>query len=39
MLPLWYPDVMVIARKNVGGIRVDPSNDYSFLRSVTVGAR
>ena len=39
MLPLWYPDVMVIARKNVGNIRVDPSNDYSFLRSVTVGPR
>ncbi|HEV3468455.1 MAG TPA: ABC transporter substrate-binding protein [Pyrinomonadaceae bacterium] len=36
MLPLWYPDVMVIARKNVENIRVDASNDYSFLRSVTV---
>jgi peptide/nickel transport system substrate-binding protein len=36
MLPLWYPDVMVIARKGVENIKVDPSNDYSFLRSVTV---
>jgi peptide/nickel transport system substrate-binding protein len=36
MLPLWYPDVMVVARKGVGNIQVDPSNDYSFLRSVTV---
>lgn len=36
MLPLWYPDVMVIARRSVGNIKVDPSNDYSFLRSVTV---
>ncbi len=36
MLPLWYPDVMVIARKSVGNIKVDASNDYSFLRSVTV---
>ncbi len=37
MLPLWYPDVMVIARKSVGNIKVDASNDYSFLRNVTVG--
>jgi peptide/nickel transport system substrate-binding protein len=36
MLPLWYPDIMVVARKGVENIRVDPSNDYSFLRSVTV---
>ncbi|MBC7933614.1 MAG: ABC transporter substrate-binding protein [Rubrivivax sp.] len=36
MIPLWYPDVMVISRKGVGGINVDASNDYSFLRSVTV---
>lgn len=36
MLPLWYPDVMVISRKGVGNIKVDASNDYSFLRSVTM---
>jgi peptide/nickel transport system substrate-binding protein len=36
MIPLWYPDVMVISRKGVGNIKVDGSNDYSFLRSVTV---
>lgn len=36
MLPLWYPDVMVISRKTVGNIKVDASNDYSFLKSVTV---
>ena len=36
LLPLWYPDVMVIARKGVENIQVDPSNDYSFLRNVTV---
>ena len=34
MLPLWYPSVMVVARKGVGNIHVDASNDYSFLRSV-----
>jgi len=39
MLPLWYPDVMVIARKGVENIRVDPSNDYSFLRSVTLSQK
>lgn len=39
MLPLWYPDVMVIARKGVENIKVDPSNDYSFLRSVTLTGR
>jgi hypothetical protein len=27
---------MVIARRSVGNIKVDPSNDYSFLRNVTV---
>jgi peptide/nickel transport system substrate-binding protein len=36
MIPLWYPDVMVVSRKGVGNINVDASNDYSFLRSVTV---
>lgn len=39
MLPLWYPDVMVIARKGVENIRPDPSNDFSFLRTVTVNQR
>jgi peptide/nickel transport system substrate-binding protein len=36
MLPLWYPEVMLIARKNVSNIKVDASNDFSFLRSVAV---
>ncbi|HLM57463.1 MAG TPA: ABC transporter substrate-binding protein [Pyrinomonadaceae bacterium] len=36
LLPLWYPDVLVIARTGVENIKVDPSNDLSFLRSVTV---
>jgi peptide/nickel transport system substrate-binding protein len=39
MLPLWYPDVMVIASKGVENIKVDASNDYSFLRSVTLTPR
>ncbi len=36
MLPLWYPDIVVVARKGVENIQVDPSNDYSFLHNVTV---
>ena len=36
LLPLWYPDVIVVARKGVENIQVDPSNDFSFRRSVTV---
>ncbi len=36
MLPLWYPDVMVISRQGIGNIKVDSSNDFSFLRSVTI---
>lgn len=39
MLPLWYPDVMVIARKRVGNVKVDASNDLSFLRNVTVSSQ
>ncbi|PYS85499.1 MAG: hypothetical protein DMF67_00680 [Acidobacteria bacterium] len=36
LLPLWYPDIIVVARKGVENIQVDPSNDFSFLRGVTV---
>jgi peptide/nickel transport system substrate-binding protein len=36
LLPLWYPDVIAVARKGVENIQVDPSNDFSFLRGVTV---
>ena len=39
LLPLWYPDVLVIARTGVENIKVDPSNDFSFLRTVTVAQR
>lgn len=39
MLPLWYPDIMVIARSNVENIRVDPSGDFSFLKNVRVSGR
>lgn len=36
LLPLWYPDIIVVSRRGVENIQVDPSNDFSFLRSVTV---
>ena len=35
MFPLWYTDQMVIARRNVAGIQVDASGDWSFLAKVT----
>jgi peptide/nickel transport system substrate-binding protein len=36
MLPLWYPDNMVIARRRVGNIRLDPSGDWRFVRHLTI---
>lgn len=35
MLPLWYPDNMVISRKTVGNIKLDPSGDFAFLSKAT----
>lgn len=35
MLPLWYSDQMVIARRNVGNIQVDMSGDWSFMSKLT----
>lgn len=36
VLPLWYQANIVIAKKNVGNIKVDASGDWSFVRSLTV---
>lgn len=36
VLPLWYQANMVIARKQVGNIKVDASGDWGFVRSLTV---
>ncbi len=36
MLPLWYSNNMVIARKNVGNIKVAPGADWTFVRSLTI---
>jgi hypothetical protein len=34
--PLWYPNLTVVARKEVTNIQVDPSNDWNFIRKVTI---
>ena len=36
MLPLWYANNIVLARKSVGNINVPPNGDWSFTRSLTV---
>lgn len=36
MLPLWYPNIMIVARRNVGNIKIKPDGDLSFAREVTV---
>ncbi len=36
MLPLWYSANMIVARKNVGNIKIDASGDWSFMRNLTV---
>ncbi|HEV2916046.1 MAG TPA: ABC transporter substrate-binding protein [Pyrinomonadaceae bacterium] len=36
MLPLWYPANMVVARKNVGNIKIDGSGDWRFVRGLTI---
>lgn len=36
MLPLWYPATMVVSRKGVGNIEIDPSGGWEFMNKVTV---
>lgn len=36
MLPLWYSNNLIIARKNVGNIKVPAGADWTFVRSLTV---
>jgi peptide/nickel transport system substrate-binding protein len=36
ILPLWYQANIVIAKKNVGNIKVDASGDWGFVRNLTV---
>lgn len=34
LLPLWYPAQMVIARRDLGQIKIDGSGDWNFIRSI-----
>lgn len=36
LLPLWYPGNMVVYNKRIGGIKVSPSGDWSFIKDITV---
>jgi peptide/nickel transport system substrate-binding protein len=36
MLPLWYWNNIVVAKKSVGNINVPPSGDWTFVRTLTV---
>lgn len=36
MFPLWYANNMILARKNVGNIKVAPGADWTFVRNLTV---
>ncbi|HEX8457199.1 MAG TPA: ABC transporter substrate-binding protein [Pyrinomonadaceae bacterium] len=36
MLPLWYTNNIVVARKNVGNIKVAAAADWTFVRNLTV---
>ena len=35
-LPLWYPNNMIVARRNVSNIKVDPGGDWKFVRLLTL---
>ena len=36
VFPLWYQANVVVARKNVGNIKVDASGDWGFVKNLTV---
>ncbi|MFN6963437.1 MAG: ABC transporter substrate-binding protein [Pyrinomonadaceae bacterium] len=36
LLPLWYPNNIVIANKRVGNIKIGPSGDWSFVKDMTL---
>jgi peptide/nickel transport system substrate-binding protein len=36
MLPLWYWNNIVVAKKSVGNINVPPSGDWTFVRNLTM---
>lgn len=36
LLPLWYPGNMVVYNKRIGGIKISPNGDWSFIKDITV---
>jgi peptide/nickel transport system substrate-binding protein len=36
LMPLWYPDNLVVATKGVGNIQLDASADWSFVSKLTL---
>jgi peptide/nickel transport system substrate-binding protein len=36
MFPLWYPNIMVPASRNVGGIQIKGDGDWAFTRNLTI---
>ena len=36
MMPLWYANIMVVARRDVGNIKIKGDGDWSFLRNLTL---
>jgi ABC-type transport system substrate-binding protein len=36
MMPLWYANIMVVARRDVGNIRIKGDGDWSFIRNLTL---
>lgn len=36
IFPLWYQGNVVIAKKRVGNIKIDPSGDWSFVKDLTL---
>jgi peptide/nickel transport system substrate-binding protein len=39
LIPLWYPAAVVIANKKVGNIKLTGSEDWSFIKSLTLAER
>ena len=37
LMPLWYPDNIVVANRRVGNIKISPSGDWSFVKEITAG--
>lgn len=36
LLPLWYPAYMVVSNKRIENIKINPGNDWSFIKDLKV---